>query len=404
VDDEGGQRAGVVRVEVARLDAAMERLSALIVNRFRMAGAVERLAASGADVREVQAVLGETTRHLRSMRAAILSARMVPVAELLERIPLLVRGLRRTTAKQVRVEMDVGRAELDKAVAERLFPAIVHLVRNAVDHAIEPVEVRRAAGKPDEGTITITCFERSSRELELTIADDGAGVDRERVAARAGLAAPGDDAALLELLCRPGLSIRAEATTTSGRGMGMDIVRRIAVDELRGQLQLRTRAGEGSAFTLRVPLTISIVDAFSMESAGQRFVVPVAMIEEIVEIDRAHVVQGPSPRRREAVAMIERRGEAMPLLELDLALGRARREGALPTKALVVRRNGEPIAFAVDRMLGQHEVVLRPLEDPLVKTVGVAGATDLGDGQPTLVLDLVSLGAALSPRGSQVPS
>lgn len=390
---DGFQRGNVVRVEVSRVDEAMERLSALIVTRFRMARAVAKLAERGVDVREVAGILAENGRQLRDMRAAILHVRMVPVAEILERIPLLVRGLRRATGKQVKVVMDAGSAELDKAVAERLFPAIVHLVRNAVDHAIEPPDERRAAGKPEEGTLTISCFERSSTQLELTVADDGAGVDRERVAARAGVSPPESDAALLELLCRPGLSSRAEATHTSGRGMGMDIVRRVAVDELGGEVQMRTRPGHGTAFTLRVPLTISIVESFSFEAGGQRFVVPVAMVEEILELDRSRAVRAPSANGREGVSLFERRGEVVPVLDLQDVFSLPR-DGRAPQKALLVRRGGEPIAFAVDRMLGQQEVVLRPLEDPLVKKVGIAGATDLGDGQPTLVLDLAALGGA----------
>jgi two-component system chemotaxis sensor kinase CheA len=399
---DGSPRANVVRVEVSRLDEAMDRLSALIVTRFRMARAVAQLGEQGIDVRELAAILAENGRQIRDMRAAILRVRMVPVAEILERIPLLVRGLQRTTGKQVKVVMDAGKAELDKGVAERIFPAIVHLVRNAVDHAIEPPGARRAAGKPEEGTLTISCFERSSTQLELTVADDGAGVDRAQVAARAGAPLPESDASLLDLLCRPGLSTRTEATTTSGRGMGLDIVKRIAVGELGGELQLRTQPGHGTAFTLRVPLTISIVDSFSFEAGGQRFLVPVSMVEEILELDHSRAVRGPSSKGREGVSIFERRGEVVPVVALQDVFSLPPSTLA-PGKALLVRRGGEPIAFAVSRMLGQQEVVLRPLEDPLVKSEGIAGATDLGDGRPTLVLDLASLGGvALAARRASV--
>lgn len=385
--------AGVVRVEVARLDEALERLSALVVTRSRLREVAGRLGARGADVRELTAVLAEGARQLRDVRRAFLRVRMVRVNEVLERLPLLVRGLQRATGKRARLEMDAGQAELDKGVAERLFPALVHLVRNAVDHGLEDAAGRRAAGKPEEGAITVSCFERSTSQLELTVSDDGAGVDREAVARRAGAPPPETDAALLDLLCRPGLSTRQAASTTSGRGMGMDIVRRVVVEELAGELSLRTVPGQGSAFTLRVPLTISIVDAFSLLAGGQRYVVPVAAVEEILELDRARVVEGPSPGRGRGVALVERRGEAVPLLDLCAALG-APRAGAPAGQALLVRRGSEPVAFAVDRMVGQQEVVLRPLVDPLVRRTGIAAATDLGDGQPTLVLDLVALGGA----------
>jgi two-component system chemotaxis sensor kinase CheA len=322
---------------------------------------------------------------------------MVSVAELLERVPLIVRGLARATGKPVRVEIDAGRAELDKTVAERIFPAIVHLIRNAVDHAIEPPEERRRLGKPEEGVVRVTCFERSSTQLELSVSDDGRGIDREAVARRAGHPAPADDRALLELLARPGFSTLEEATKTSGRGLGVDIVRRVAVDQLGGELSLRTTPGAGTTFTLRVPLSLTIVDAFSFVCGAQAFVAPVAGVEEILEVDRHRAPRAPAPGRARGVELLERRGEVVPLVSLASLL-------ALPadggSKALVVRRNGAPFAFAVSRMLSQQEVVVRPLEDPLVRVVGVSGSTDLGDGQPTLVLDLVGLSGTL-PRSPE---
>ena len=184
----------------------------------------------------------------------------------------------------------------------------MHLVRNAVDHAIEPPDERRAAEARGRHAHDLL-FERSSTQLELTVADDGAGVDPERVAERAGAPVPESDGALLELLCEARALHRAEATHTSGRGMGMDIVKRVAVDELSGEVQMRTRRGHGTAFTLRVPLTISIVDPFSFEAGGQRFVVPVAMVEEILELDRSRGVRGPSANGREGVSLFERRGK-----------------------------------------------------------------------------------------------
>lgn len=394
---------GIVRVEVSRLDEAMERLAALIVTRFRLAAAVARLTQAGVDTRELQVIAHDSARQLRDLRASILKVRMVTVAEVLERVPLLVRGLKRTTHKQVRLEMDVGKCELDKVVAERLFPAIVHLIRNAVDHAIESPEVRRAAGKPEEGVVRISCSERSNTHLELVVSDDGCGIDAARVARRAGREVPATDAALLELLCKPGLSTVDEATTTSGRGMGMDIVRRVAVAQLGGELVMGTTPGRSTTFTLRVPLTLAIVDAFTLECGGQRFLVPVAAVEEILEIEPDQVMRAPDTAKRGArsVAMLERRGETIPMLSLEALFTSGKGTGA--RKALVIRRGGEVMAFAVDRMLGQQEVVVRPLEDPLIRVLGVSGSTDLGDGRPTLVLDLLSLTASLLATSAANP-
>lgn len=386
------RRSGVLRVEVSRLDEALERLAALVVTRSKLARAVATLTAAGAPTRELVQVLQENARQLRDLRASILHLRMVRVGDVLERLPLLVRGLRRTMGKQVRLEMDVGDAELDKSVADRLQPALVHLVRNAVDHGLERPAERRAAGKPEEGVLRLACHARSNGRLELTVSDDGQGVDGAAVAARAGAPVPATSEELLELLCRPGLSTRAAADTTSGRGMGMDIVKRVIVEQLGGELRLETAPGKGTAFSLCVPLTITIVDAFVFECAALRYAVPVSGVEEIIEVDTARLVHAPG--RAGGTAMLERRGQAVPVLALERLLRRdAGREGPGP-KAFIVRQRGMPLAIAVDRLLGQQEIVLRPLEDPLVRVPGVAGATDLGDGQPTLVLDLPALSAA----------
>lgn len=389
-----GQQHGFVRVDVTRLDESVERLSALIVNRFRMNRAIAKLTAAGVDTRELLQIQNENGRQLRDLRGAIFRVRMVPTAELLERIPLLVRGLRRAVDRLVQVQLDAGKTEVDKAVAERLFPALVHLVRNAVDHAIESPDERVRRGKPQEGLLKISCVARSDTWLELLVEDDGRGIDRLAVARKAGREPPTSEAALLEMLCTRGLSTREIATTTSGRGMGMEIVKR-TVDQLGGELSLRTELGVGSVFTLRVPLSLSIVDGFSFECGEQRFVVPVSTVDEIVEVDAAGLVHGPSPTRGQLpVSMLERRGQVVPLLSLAGVLGLAR--GGAEKKALIIRRGAEAVAFSVERMLGQQEVVVRPLEDELLQVRGVTGATDLGDGRPTLVLDLAGLGAALN--------
>ncbi|RKG83335.1 chemotaxis protein CheA [Corallococcus terminator] len=385
---------GLLRVEVSRLDEAMEWLAALVVNRSRLTRAVTALTAAGAPTRELAAILQENGRQLRDLRSAILRLRMVRVGDVLERLPLLVRGLRRTTGKAVRLELDVGDAELDKAVADRLMPALVHLVRNAVDHALELPDERLAAGKPPEGLVRLGCHARSSGQLEITLRDDGRGVDAKAVAQAANAPVPESVDGLLDLLCRPGLSTRQEATSTSGRGMGMDIVRRIVVEQLGGELRMETRKGAGTTFTLRVPLTVTLVDAIVFECAGLKYAVAVGTVEELIDVDALKVVR---PAGADGLGLLERRGAAVPLVSLERLLERTApgdAQGARGTKALIVRQRGEPVAFAVDRLLGQQEIVLRPLEDPLVRVAGVAGATDLGDGMPTLVLDLGALGAA----------
>ncbi len=397
-DGSDAHRGTFVRVEVSRLDEALECLSSLVVTRFKLVRAVASLAASGVDVRDLSLIVGETGRDLRDLRAAIVRTRMVTVRSLLERVPLMVRGLTRDSDRAVKVILETGEAELDKSVAERVLPAILHLVRNAVDHGIETRSERLRAGKPEAGTLRITCSQHSNTELDLTLSDDGRGLDRDAVAKRANRPVPESDAELLDLIALPGVSTAGRVTTTSGRGLGMDIVKRIVVGDLGGALSLETEPGVGTTFTLRVPLTITIVDAFSFECGGERFVTPIGAVEEIVEIDPAHVVRVPVAHGggRDA-KMLRRRGEGLPLFGLSGLFG-LKPASTGPGKALIIRRQAQQYAFEVERMLGQQEVVVRPLEDPLVRVTGVSGSTDLGDGKPTLVLDLVALCGTISSR------
>jgi two-component system chemotaxis sensor kinase CheA len=183
----------------------------------------------------------------------------------------------------------------------------------------------------------------------------------------------------------------------------MDIVRRIVTSDLGGELTVSTSIGGGTTFTLEVPLTIAIIDVFSFECASQAFVVPVASIEEIFELSGLQAVEGPSGLHDLRISLYERRGRPVPVIPLARLL-RLRRDVGEAKKALVIRRNGDPLAFAVDRMIGRLEVVVRPIEDVLARAPGIAGATDLGDGRPTLLLDLNELGATVATWREVRPS
>ena len=391
---EGAEPATFVRVEVARLDDALNRLSELIVSRFKLKREIAALTARGVDTRALLDVDVLYGLQLDDLRAAIMRTRMVPVAELLARIPLLVRGLSRDTGRAVRLAIDAQDAELDKAVGDRIFPAIVHLVRNAIDHAIEPPAERERQGKPREGRIRISCSTRTNNQLELTLSDDGRGIDAAAVARRAGREVPQTAAALLELVASPGFSTLDQATKTSGRGLGMDIVRRIVTTELRGELTLHTVLGQGTTFTLRLPLTLTIVDVFLVRCGSELFAVPVSAIEEVIEVDPDKKIRGPTPCSARSAWLYARDDEALALVELSEVLRVPRPPGAA-MQGLVVRRTSQGFVFEVDCVLGQQEVVVRPIDDPLVRAPGVAGATDLGNGRPTLVLDLIGLSAGL---------
>jgi len=394
----------VVRVELSRLDDLQSHLSLLNGSRFRLERELAALAGLEAEreaerdvlVRRLRELAELQGRQLRELRRAILRVRMVRLSEVLEPLSLLVRSLTRPDHKEVRLEIDARDSEIDKAVADRLLPALVHLLRNAIDHAIEPVDERVAGGKPRAGSLRVACQELGGSWLELVIRDDGRGIDREAIARRAGRPVATDEE-LLEVLTTPGFSTRDTATSTSGRGLGMDIVKRVAVTELGGELGITTAVGEGTTFRLRVPLTIAIIEVFSFSCGPQAFVVPAAAVEEIFELSAGDGIRPPAGAGAGVVAMlIERRGRAMPLVPLGPLLAIDRGDAA--RKAIVIRRDGGAMAFAVDRMLGRHEVVVRPISDPLARAPGIAGATDLGDGRPTLVLDLAELGGRVAVR------
>ena len=400
--DDGGAILGraVVRVELPRLDDLQDQLSLLIASRFRLEREIGCFSELGHNVQRLHEIVRIQGRLLRDLRRAILRARMVKVTEVLEPLTILVRSLARSGGTVVQLELDACEVELDKAVADRLLPALIHLVRNAVDHAIELPDQRVALGKPRAAKVRVSCIEVAGNYLEIVVSDDGRGIDRAAIARRANCPID-DDARLLEVLTSPGFSTRDVPTKTSGRGIGMDIVRRIASD-LGGELSMTTQLGAGTSFTLRVPVTIAVMDVFSFQCGPQAFVVPTAVVDEVIEVDPERIVV-PLNLHADGTAsplsLIERRGHAIPVVSLGALL--AIDSGKRARKALVIRRNGDPIAFTVDRMIGRQEVVVRTIDDALVNVPGIAGTTDLGDGRPTLVLDLNELGIMARERGME---
>ncbi len=384
-----------VRVDIRRLDETLERLGELVVTRSKLARVSLELQKKGVDTRDLNSVLAENTRQLKRLRGAVTKARMVPLAELFQRLPLVVRGLSRNSEKSVDLSIQVGLAEIDKAVADKIFPAIVHLIRNSFDHAVETKAERRRLGKPETAVISVVSDDSSGTNMVLSIADDGRGIDREAVAKKARMAVAKNDDELLAQIAMPGLSTSPAISTTSGRGMGMDIVKR-SIEKLGGRLSLKTTLGQGTIFSMQVPVSVTIVDVLSFICGEQTFAVPLAMVDEIIEVEAGQIVNTPLPETAGAISqLIQRRGLAIPFLALETHL--YKKSAALSPKALIVNQlRGGAIAFGIDRMIGQQEVVVRPVNDALVRVKGMAGATDLGDGRPTLVLDLATIGSALS--------
>lgn len=382
----------IVRVDLSRLDELMRITGEMVIERSRLE---ERIAKVSGDRSGLQEVNLAFTRSLRELRAALMRVRLVPVAEIFSRLPFVIRDLARDSGKKVRLVLEGEETEIDKYIVERLKEPLLHLVRNAVSHGIESPAERVAAGKPEEAVLLLRASAVGDA-VQIQIRDDGRGVDAEKIAARArasGLPVPAelDEPAVLKLLCTPGFSTRDEADRTSGRGVGMAVVAS-TVQELAGHLTLGTETGQWTQFTLRLPLTLSIAETFIVSAAGQLCAVPQGFIEEIVQIDRGDV------RMISHVEVVPYRGGLLPLVRLRNLFGAA---PATQTKmpVLVIGSERGSTGLVVDRVQGQREVVVRPLQDPLVRVPGISGATELGDGRPVLILDPATLTAgAVRPR------
>jgi two-component system, chemotaxis family, sensor kinase CheA len=386
-----------VRVDLARLDDLMRNVGDLVISRARLADTLSRLEPQipGADWRAIQDNAIAIDRQLRRLREGIMRVRLVPVGEIFRRMPFVVRDLARESGKRVHLELEGQGTEIDKFLIERMMDPVLHLVRNAVSHGIETAEERVAAGKRPEGTIVL-CAATAGDIVRIDIADDGRGVDVEAVIARAkalGLpvpAGPINGAALLALLCAPGFSTRDESDRASGRGVGMSVVQS-AVDELSGTLRLETEKGTGTRFVLELPVTLAITDALIARVGEDTFAVPQGSIREVIEVPLDGLIQV------EQNEMMPYRGAALPIVRLSRLFGMSDTTRDR-LHLFVVGSGGSAVGIAVDRIVGQREIVVRAIADPLVRVDGIAGATDLGDGHVVLILDPAVLARQMRER------
>ena len=386
-----------VRVDLARLDELMRMIGDLVISRARLGESLAGLDARVPAVlmRPVQENALALERQLRDLREGVMRVRLVPVGEIFRRMPFVVRDLAREMGKQVELEMRGQDTEIDKFLIERMLDPVLHLVRNAVSHGIESAEERRAAGKEAVARITLSAAAVGDLVM-LEIMDDGKGVDVDKVAARArrqGFDVPAgalDAHAVLNILCAPGFSTRDAADRASGRGVGMAVVQ-TAVQELGGKLSLDSLPGQGSRFIIELPVTLAITDAIIARVGPQTFAIPQSSVREVIEVDPAAI------RRFEQHEIAPHRDGVLPIVRLADVFGLE----AAPRRSLhvfVIGQGQSAVGLAVDRIVGQREVVVRTLADALVKVDGVVGATDLGDGRVVLILDASRLGAMTRMR------
>jgi len=391
-----------VRIEVTQLDAMMNMVGELVIDRTRVAQLTRVLGERFSDDDQVRA-LSETAQHIEkivdSLHERMMQARMLPVGLLFSKFPRLVRDLSRSLNKQIRLELEGEDTEIDRSVIEQIKDPLVHLIRNACDHGIETAEAREAAGKPAQSTLRLVARHEQG-QIVIALIDDGRGVDAERVRAKAverGLISPEKAERLtfqecVELIFEPGLSTAAQTTEVSGRGVGMDIVRR-DIESLSGHIEVESHPGEGTTFRMRLPLTLATFRGLLVGCGRTTYAIPLTYVRETLRAnaDEMHMVGG------KQVMHLRARDAVLPVIWLDEALGRTERstELRIPSYVVVVRASDSeserPMAVAVDRLIDQQDIVVKSLGGFLGRTHGVAGASILGDGQVVLILDIPTL-------------
>jgi two-component system chemotaxis sensor kinase CheA len=327
----------------------------------------------------------------------VMSIRMVPVATVFSRFGRMVRDLSTSMGKLAAVEIEGGDTELDKSVIERIGDPLVHLVRNAVDHGLEDPETRRAAGKSEQGTLRLSAAHRNGKVV-IDVEDDGRGLDADRILAKGraqGLVAEGQSLSredIYGLIFKPGFSTAEVVSDVSGRGVGMDVVRR-SIDALNGNIQIETELGHGTRFRIMLPLTLAILDGLCVGVRSETYVIPLVSIVESLRLKRADVraVAG-----RGQVVVV--RGQAIPLLRLDRLFDLDSTRPDSPWELVVIIENeGKRIALPVDEIQGQSQVVIKSLEANYRRIEGLMGATILGDGRVALILDVQALARLAQP-------
>lgn len=374
-----------VRVRASRLDSLMDVVGEIAIARGRIERELRRVSDP-----ELSAAFDRTTLLLNELRDQVISARMVPVGHVFERFPRLVRETARSLGKEVEFTLDGADIALDRSILDRIGDPVMHLLRNALDHGLESTPEREGGGKPTRGRLTLSA-QRETDYVLIRVADDGRGIDRGRVLARArdaGIVSLTttqlDDVELLRVLAHPGFSTSSTVTSVSGRGVGLDVVD-AAVRLLGGSVEIRTVVGRGTAITLRLPLSIAIVRALVARVGNELFAIPFTHVQETVDIEPPA-----SALRGDAWIATEVAGVALSVVMLHTSFG-------LPIgpsermKGVSVVAHGRRAVLMVDGFMGQQDVVVKRFDPPRGAVSMFMGATILGDGSPALIVDVSSL-------------
>ncbi len=391
--DTGGEAKirPTIKIDLERVDRLVEMIGELVVVEAMVVGAPEIAQSGSARVRNCLSQLAKVTRDLQDVGMRM---RMLPVAAVFQKMARMARDVGRKAGKQIRVVLSGEQTEMDRSMVEQISDPLVHMIRNSVDHGIEPPELRRKLGKPDEGLVCLSaCHEGGSVVIEVS--DDGRGLSHEAIVKKAtaqGLIKPGDvlsEEEVYSLIFAPGFSTAEKVTDISGRGVGMDVVHR-NIDAMRGRIGIRTEPGQGTTFKITLPLTLAIIDGMLVACGEERYILPTLSVVESMKPDASMLVtQGGSNE------MLNMRGTILPLLRLDRLLG-AKNGIQDPTQALVVivEGAGRKVGLLVDEVIAQQQVVIKTMGEGLGEVRFISGAAILADGRVGLIVNVEEIAAA----------
>lgn len=375
-----------LRVSVEKVDQLINLVGELVITQAMLSQKVREL--DPVENQHVVAGVGDLERNTRHLQDAVMSIRMIPMAFVFNRFPRMIRDLAAKLGKKVELVTSGEATELDKGLIEKITDPLTHLVRNSVDHGVEPPEKRRALGKPETGTITLSAFHQGG-SIVIEVRDDGAGLNRDKLLSKArekGL--PVHDAMtdqeVWALIFAPGFSTAEVVTDVSGRGVGMDVVKK-NIAALNGSVEIDSQLGKGTRITVRLPLTLAIMDGMSVSVSNEIYIIPIASVIESLQLTGDQVKTIANAGR-----VVKVREEYLPvasLAEIFEAPKRNEQGGIL----VVVEADGARTAVLVDELVGQHQVVVKNLEANYRKVPGVSGATILGDGRVALIIDVIGV-------------
>ena len=392
-----------IRVSIDKVDTLINMVGELVITQSMMGnldGDFEDF--DHARLEQLREGLSLLERNIRELQESVMRIRMLPISFVFSRFPRMVHDLSQKLGKQINFEMSGEQTELDKTVMEKIGDPLVHLVRNSIDHGIEPPEVRRQRGKPEMGSVRLNAFHKGGN-IVIEISDDGAGLNKERILEKArekGLieedCQPSEEK-IYELLFQPGFSTAETVSDISGRGVGMDVVRR-NIRELGGNIDVTSSEGQGTTFTIRLPLTLAILDGQLVRIGRETYIIPlISIIESLL------IVPGNINSIASKSEVYKLRDEYIPIIRTHELFGtRADSDNIEEGLLVVIEGDGQKAGLYVDELLGQQQVVIKSLETNYQKVEGISGATILGDGTVALILDVEGLiGMSRRPRGNK---